>query len=78
MPGTGKSYFASKLANLTNAEYINSDHLRKELFSERTYSNDEKEMVYRKMLEKTKSAVNENTNVVLEQHFIKVMPGIGF
>ena len=71
LPGTGKSYFASRLADLTNAEYINSDRLRKELFSQRTYSDKEKEMVYREMLEKTKRAINENTNVVLDATFYK-------
>lgn len=71
LPGTGKSYFASRLAGQTNAEYINSDRLRKELFAERTYSDKEKEMVYREMLEKTKRAINENTNVVLDATFYK-------
>lgn len=71
LPGTGKSYFASRLAGRTNAEYINSDRLRKELFAERTYSDKEKEMVYREMLEKAKRAINENTNVVLDATFYK-------
>lgn len=71
LPGTGKSYFASRLAEGTNAEYINSDRLRKELFAERTYSDKEKEMVYQQMLEKTKRAINENTNVVLDATFYK-------
>ena len=71
LPGTGKSYFASRLAERINAEYINSDRLRKELFPERTYSDVEKEMVYREMLKKTKTALNENTNVVLDATFYK-------
>ena len=71
LPGTGKSYFASKLAGRTNAEYISSDRLRKELFPERTYSDKEKETVYREMLEKTKMALNENSNVVVDATFYK-------
>ena len=71
LPGTGKSYFASRLAERTNAEYINSDRLRKELFAKRTYSDKEKEMVYREILEKTKRAINENANVVLDATFYK-------
>jgi predicted kinase len=71
LPGTGKSYFASRLAERITAEYINSDRLRKELFPERTYSDKEKEMVYREMLEKTKRAINDNTNVVLDATFYK-------
>ena len=71
LPGTGKSYFASRLAGLTNAAYINSDRLRKELLATRTYSDKEKEIVYREILEKTKRAINENTNVVLDATFYK-------
>ena len=71
LPGTGKSYFASRLADLINAAYINSDRLRKELLATRTYSDKEKEIVYREILEKTKRAINENTNVVLDATFYK-------
>ena len=71
LPGTGKSYFASRLAEYINAEYINSDRLRKELFPERTYSDKEKDRIYGEMLEKTKRVINENTNVVLDATFYK-------
>ena len=71
LPGTGKSYFAARLAEQINAVCVNSDRLRKELIPVRTYSDKEKEMVYRKMLEKTRTAINENTNVVLDATFYK-------
>ena len=71
LPGTGKSYFAARLAEQINAVCVNSDRLRKELIPVRTYSDKEKEMVYRKMLEKTRTAINVNTNVVLDATFYK-------
>lgn len=69
LPGTGKTYFASKLAERVHAEYINSDRLRKELFPKRTYSDREKEMVYKEIMEKTKRSIDENRDVVLDATF---------
>jgi hypothetical protein len=71
LPGSGKTYFASRLAERLNAEYINSDRLRKELFPKRTYSNKEKEMVYKEMVEKTKQAIDKSVDVVLDATFYK-------
>ena len=71
LPGTGKTFFASKLAERINAQHINSDRLRKELFPKRTYSDREKEMVYKKLLGKTKRAINKKANVVLDATFYK-------
>ncbi|MCA6074543.1 AAA family ATPase [Fulvivirga sedimenti] len=50
LPGSGKSYFARKLAERLEGTYISSDSLRRELFNSPTYSHDEKLAVYRKML----------------------------
>lgn len=71
LPGTGKSYFASTLSRLLNAEYINSDRLRKELFQKRSYTEKEKEAVYKAMLERTGKALHENTNIVIDGTFYK-------
>jgi predicted kinase len=71
LPGSGKSYFASRLATTISAEYINSDRLRKEMFKERTYSNQEITAVYHSMLAKMMEAVNQNRNVVLDATFHK-------
>ncbi len=69
LPGSGKSYFASHLASMINAEYINSDIVRKKLFHERTYSEQEKLFVYNEMLTQMKEAVGQNRNVVLDATF---------
>ncbi len=71
LPGSGKSYFAERLAEKIKAMYFGSDRLRKELFPKRTYSNREKEKVYKLMLEKMKRAMDQNKNVVLDATFHK-------
>ncbi len=71
LPGAGKSYFASRLAKMIRADYINSDRLRKEMFKERTYSEQEKVAVYNEMLAKMMEAVNQKKNVVLDATFHK-------
>ncbi len=69
LPGSGKSYFASRLAKKIKADYVNSDRIRKEMFKKRTYSEEEKEAVYHKMLELMKEAVDQNRNVILDATF---------
>ena len=71
LPGSGKSYFASYLTKLIGSDYINSDRLRKELFKERTYSEQENAAVYNEMLAKMMAAVNQKENLVLDATFHK-------
>src|SRR5690606_2890802 len=71
LPGSGKSYFAERLAKMKNAVYINSDRLRKELFPKRTYSDLEKTTVYDAMLKKMVEAKAEKKHVVLDATFHK-------
>lgn len=69
LPGSGKSYFASRLAEKLSAGYINSDRLRKAMFKERVYSDQEKRLVYEKMLAEMKANLKQNKNVVLDATF---------
>ncbi|HEX5169258.1 MAG TPA: ATP-binding protein [Cyclobacteriaceae bacterium] len=69
LPGSGKSYFASALAERIKCDYISSDKLRRELFQVRTYTDDEKETVYRVMLEKALEALKNNRDVVVDATF---------
>ncbi len=71
LPGSGKSYFASRLAKMTDAVYINSDRVRKDMFEVRTYSAEEKTAVYGQMLSELKEALNRERNVVLDATFHK-------
>ena len=69
LPGSGKSFFASRLAKKIGAKYVNSDRLGKELFSERDYSDREKEIVYNNMLEEMMQALIKNNSLVLDATF---------
>ena len=71
LPGSGKSYFASELARLLNAAYINSDIERNKMLAEKTYTEKEKLAVYDLMLKKMSGQVKENNNVVLDATFYK-------
>src|SRR4051812_455621 len=69
LPGSGKSYFVSRLAARMGARYINSDLVRKAIISNRTYSQAEKESVYNEMLVQMKMAIIQHQNVVLDATF---------
>lgn len=69
LPGSGKSYFAERLAKKIKACYVNSDRIRKELFTIRTYSPLEKSKVYDVMLEKMKAAIDQNKKLILDATF---------
>lgn len=69
LPGSGKSYFAERLAEILGAYYVNSDRLRKKLFPKRSYSEEEKEKVYDAMLKTMENAISEGKNVVLDATF---------
>jgi len=69
LPGSGKSYFAARLANKLKADYVNSDRLRKEMIPVRSYTELEKATVYNAMLEKMKEAEKQHRNIVLDATF---------
>jgi len=71
LPGSGKSYFASKLAERINARYVNSDVIRRELFDVRKYSREEKMNVYNAMFREMKKAILQNKSIVLDATFYK-------
>lgn len=71
LPGSGKSYFASRLASMLDACYITSDRLRKEILNKRTYSEEEKLSIYDVMLSRLMEATKQNKKVVLDATFYK-------
>jgi predicted kinase len=71
LPGSGKSFFASQLAKKLNAGYINSDQLRMNMFSVRTYSPEEKRTVYDTIRRAMKEAIKNKVNLVLDGTFYK-------
>ncbi len=71
LPGSGKSYFASRLAEKLGAEYVNSDRIRKQLFPRRSYSESEKATVYAALLRKMEKSINDKSALVLDATFHK-------
>lgn len=71
LPGSGKSYFAERLAAAIHAAYISSDQVRKTLMAMGHYTTEQKERVYDEMLVQTQQAVMQNKNVVLDATFYR-------
>ncbi len=71
LPGSGKSYFATKLAKKLQARYINSDVVRNKLFVVKEYSQEEKMKVYNEMIRKMKTAFQHKKSIVLDATFYK-------
>jgi len=69
LPGSGKSYFATNLANVINADYINSDQVRRAMLDVRVYSQREKLAVYNQMLVQMHKTIKQHKNVVLDATF---------
>lgn len=71
LPGSGKSFFSSRLAAKLNAKYVSTDELRLELFPTRTYSDKEKLAVYDAMLNILVKENTERKTIVLDGTFYK-------
>lgn len=69
LPGSGKSYFASRIAQMLSAAYINSDKVRKELLALPSYSCEEKILVYDEMLKQAIQASEHGKEVVIDATF---------
>ncbi len=51
LPGSGKSYLAQRVAYELNADYVNSDLIRKKMLKRPTYDYSEKLQIYAQMYE---------------------------
>ena len=69
LPGSGKSYFATCIAQMLNAKYISSDRIRNEMFATPVYSFESKALVYDEMLQRTIDSVKHGKEVVLDATF---------
>lgn len=69
LPGSGKSFFASRLATRINAEYINSDQVRKELLAMGRYSFEDKLGIYQHMAERAAALISQGKDVVVDATF---------
>jgi predicted kinase len=71
LPGSGKSYFAYRLAARLGMGYISSDRLRKRIRGNPGYSENEKMQVYVEMLARMKTAIKFKRDLVLDATFYK-------
>lgn len=71
LPGTGKSFLSRKLAERINAEYLNTDRIRKKRFPNPTYSEEEKQKVYEEMFSCAGKLLSQGKNVILDGTFFK-------
>jgi predicted kinase len=69
LPGVGKSTLAKKLAPMINAIILSSDKIRKELFSNPTYSSVERKLIYDIMIILAKYLNEARCNCILDATF---------
>jgi len=69
LPGSGKSYFAKKLAKKIGAVYLGSDELRKEMGLMGRYHLDNKLSVYEEMFNRAKEINKSGRGLVLDGTF---------
>jgi predicted kinase len=71
LPGSGKSYFATRLAAKIGAIHINSDKVRTAIDALGKYSLQDKITVYIEMVKMTSRCLNEGRAVVVDATFYK-------
>lgn len=71
LPGTGKSTVAKTYAQQHQALHLNSDLLRHELGQLGKYQADDKRLIYEALLERTKAALQEGREVVVDATFYR-------
>jgi predicted kinase len=71
LPGSGKSYFASRLAADLKALYVSTDELRLKLIPKRKYTDAEKALVYDSVEAMMADALRDKKPIVLDGTFYK-------
>lgn len=69
LPGSGKSYFASKLSERLKAVHLENDVIRKELHKMGSYTREDKMEVYRELCQRTELLVKDEKSVVMDATF---------
>jgi predicted kinase len=69
LPGSGKSYFASRLAKRLGAVYLGSDAMRRGVVGKPHYSPDEKQRVYDAVAARASEDLRDGRSVVLDATF---------
>ncbi|MFZ6052110.1 AAA family ATPase [Halocola ammonii] len=71
LPGSGKSFFAKRLAGDLNAAYLSSDKLRKSLIEVPRHTPEEKKLVYKTLFEMVKDLAGNGDTIVVDATFHK-------
>ena len=71
LPGSGKSSLSQEIMKIIPAEYLNSDVIRKQMFSNPEYSEEEKKRVYHEMAGKVRDYLDQGKNVIADATFFK-------
>ncbi len=71
LPGSGKSYFALRLAQRLGAEYISSDRTRKGMNAMGRYAFDDKLNVYEEMAKITGDYLRQGKTVIVDATFYR-------
>lgn len=69
LPGSGKSSLSKDLAKNFSAVHLNSDEIRKKLFPQPTYSEEEKKKVYEEMAKQAGEILGRGNKVIADATF---------
>lgn len=69
LPGSGKSFFAERLAAALGAEYLSSDRERNRIGKRGRYSPDDKLTVYQHLVDLAKTTLKNEQTVVVDATF---------
>lgn len=71
LPGTGKSFFAKKLASVLEAVYYSTDLIRERLQKKGKYSSQDKARVYDELIHLVKESIKNQQHVIVDGTFSK-------
>ena len=71
LPGTGKTFFSENFASAIDAMLVSSDRLRSERGLRGRYEESVKELVYKEMFDRARSALSEKKTCLLDATFSK-------
>ena len=69
LPGSGKSYFATRLANEISATHLQSDKIREQMGFKGNYSDDNKMAVYMELCDQARMLLEMEKSVVVDATF---------
>ncbi len=77
-PGTGKTTFATQLAQRLDADVLESDRVRQELFPRRRYTRRESAAVFGAVRERAEAALAQGRDVIVDATNLRVRERRGF